>query len=291
MPGRIPGWLKSDLPDASVLGRILGIISSLSLNTICFEAACPNKAECFSTGSVTFLLLGRHCTRRCSFCNVEASRPDPVDDDEPRRVKEACVRFGLDHVILTSVTRDDLDDGGADHFARSVKALREVVGKPSVEVLVPDFGGDCDAVDRVMAESPDVFGHNVETVERLYASARHGADYRRTLGILEHVSAAYPDSITKSGLMLGLGESLKEVKRTLRDLSDSGCRIVTVGQYMQPSRKHLPVLDYKHPDVFDDIALYARELGLTAVCAPRARSSYKAKASFHEAKSRRQKCA
>jgi lipoic acid synthetase len=291
LPKRIPDWLKSDLPDASVLGSVVETISSLGLNTICFEARCPNKPECFSRHSVTFLLLGRHCTRQCAFCNVEGARPEPVDPDEPRRISEAARRLGLDHVIVTSVTRDDLADGGGAHFAASVRALREDGYNPSVEVLVPDFGGDLGAVDHVTAESPEVLAHNVETVERLYPSVRDRASYRRTLGILEHVSSDRNGTITKSGLMLGLGESLKEVKITLRDLSDAGCGIVTIGQYMRPSKKHLPVAEYIHPDVFDEIALYAKDLGLTAVCGPRVRSSYQARATFHEARLRRSKCA
>jgi lipoic acid synthetase len=288
---RIPDWLKSDLPGASVLGYVAGTISSLDLNTICFEAACPNKSECFSSNSVTFLLLGRNCTRHCRFCNVEGLEPEAVDHDEPRRIREACLKLGMDHVILTSVTRDDLDDGGAGHFARAIRMLRGDGYRPSVEVLVPDFGGDLAAVDRVMAEGPDVFAHNIETVKSLYPAVRDRADYGRSMRVLEYVSSTYEDTITKSGLMLGLGESLEEVRKTLRDLSTSGCRMVTVGQYMQPTRKHLPVAEYIHPDVFHQIALFARELGLTAVCGPRVRSSYKAKSTFHQARLRREKCA
>jgi lipoic acid synthetase len=291
LPKSIPDWLKSDLPDTSVLGNVTGVISRLRLNTICFEARCPNKSECFAGSSVTFLLLGRHCTRRCTFCNVEGRAPDPVDHDEPRRVREACLTLGLKHVILTSVTRDDLADGGAAHFVRAIRALREDSYKPSVEVLVPDFCGDLASVDLVAGEGPDVFAHNVETVERLYPRVRDRADYTRTLGILEHVSSTYAGTTTKSGLMLGLGETREEVKHTLRDLSEAGCRVVTVGQYMQPSAKHLPVKEYIHPHVFDEIALYARDLGLTAVCGPRVRSSYRAEATFHEARLRRQPCA
>jgi lipoic acid synthetase len=261
LANRIPDWLKSDLPDTSVLGNVTGVISRLRLNTICFEARCPNKPECFGRSSVTFLLLGRHCTRRCSFCNVEGKAPEPVDHDEPRRVREACLALGLKHVILTSVTRDDMEDGGASHFAGVIRALR------------------------------DVFAHNVETVERLYPVARDRADYSRTMRILEHVSSKYTGMITKSGLMLGLGETREEVNRTLKDLSEAGCEVVTVGQYMQPSTRHLPVKEYIHPHVFDEVALRARDLGLTAVCGPRVRSSYRAEATFHEARLRRLTCA
>jgi len=291
LPKRIPDWLKSDLPDTSVLGNVTGVISRLRLNTICFEARCPNKPECFAKSSVTFLLLGRHCTRRCTFCNVDGRDPEPVDHDEPLRVREASMRLGLKHVILTSVTRDDLTDGGAGHFVRVLRALRHSGYRPSVEVLVPDFGGDLDAAALVAAEAPEVFAHNVETVERLYPRVRDKASYRRTLGILEHVSSSYAGTTTKSGLMLGLGETREEVMHTLRNLSEAGCGIVTVGQYMQPSKKHLPVKEYIHPHVFDEIALYARNLGLTAVCGPRVRSSYQAEATFHEARLRRRTCA
>ncbi len=291
MPKRIPDWLKSDLPDTSVLGNVTGVMSRLRLNTICLEARCPNKPECFAKSSVTFLLLGRHCTRHCTFCNVDGKNPEPVDRDEPRRVSEASVRLGLRHVILTSVTRDDLTDGGAGHFARSIRALRRNGCNPSVEVLVPDFGGDLDAAALVAAEVPDVFAHNMETVERLYPRVRDRAGYGRSLGILEHVSSSHVGTITKSGLMLGLGETRKEVNKTLRDLLEAGCHIVAIGQYMRPSKKHLPVKEYIHPCVFDEIALYARDLGLTAVCGPRVRSSYQAEATFHEARLRRQTCA
>jgi lipoic acid synthetase len=267
------------------------VISPLRLNTICFEARCPNKPECFAKNSVTFLLLGRHCTRRCPFCNVDGEEPEAIDHDEPGRVAEACRRLGLKHVILTSVTRDDLADGGAGHFARTVEAVRREGPRPSIEVLVPDFGGDLGALAAVAAQGSEVFAHNVETVERLYPGVRDRADYRRSLGILEHVSSTYAGTITKSGLMLGLGETREEVKRTLRHLSGAGCGIVAVGQYMQPSKRHLPVEEYIRPYVFDEIALYARDLGLTAVCGPRVRSSYQAEATFHEARLRRQTCA
>jgi lipoic acid synthetase len=287
----IPDWLKSDLPDTSVLGNVTGVISRLRLNTICFEARCPNKPECFARSSVTFLLLGRHCTRRCAFCNVDGTAPEPVDRDEPRRVREASIALGLKHVILTSVTRDDLADGGASQFVRAVEGLREEGFSPSVEVLVSDFGGRPASVDLVAGAGPDVLAHNVETVERLYPRARDRADYSRTMGILEHVSSEYAGMITKSGLMLGLGETREEVNQTLKDLSEAGCDVVTVGQYMQPSTKHLPVMEYIHPHIFDEIALRARDLGLTAVCGPRVRSSYRAEATFHEARLRRKTCA
>jgi len=287
----IPKWLKTGLPDAGALGRVIPTVSSLDLNTICLEARCPNKQECFEAGSVTFLILGRHCTRSCRFCNVTGAAPLPVDPGEPERVLEACRRLELDHVVITSVTRDDLPDGGAGQFRRTIELLHAPSGDVSVEVLVPDFDGNDTAVDTVAAAGPDVFAHNLETVERLYSSARERADYARSLGILSRVRSGYRGVIVKSGLILGIGETLDEVKSTLKDLARAGCEIVTVGQYMRPSRAHMPVVEYLEPPVFEDLESYARELGLVAVCGPRVRSSYKSKAAFREAKLRRRKCA
>jgi lipoic acid synthetase len=287
----IPKWLKTGLPDAGALGRVIPTVSSLELNTICIEARCPNKQECFGEGSVTFLILGRHCTRFCRFCNVTGAAPQPVDPAEPERVLEACRRLELEHVVITSVTRDDLPDGGAGHFARTIELLRADGRGFSVEVLVPDFAGNDTAVETVAAAGPDVFAHNLETVERLYSSARDRADYSRSLGILSRVRSARREIMVKSGLILGIGETLAEVRSALKDLARAGCDIVTVGQYMRPSRAHMPVAEYLAPAVFEDIERYARELGLVAVCGPRVRSSYKSKAAFREAKLRRRKCA
>jgi len=287
----IPKWLKMGLPDAGALGRVIPTVSSLDLNTICLEARCPNKQECFEAGSVAFLILGRNCTRACRFCNVTGAAPQPVDAGEPERVLEACRRLKLDHVVITSVTRDDLPDGGAGQFRRLIELLRADAGDVSVEVLVPDFDGNDAAVETVAAAGPDVFAHNVETVERLYPSARERADYARSLGILSRVRSGYRDVIVKSGLILGIGETLDEVKSTLKNLARAGCEIATVGQYMRPSRAHMPVVEYLEPAVFDELESYARELGLVAVCGPKVRSSYKSKAAFREAKLRRRKCA
>lgn len=287
----MPKWLRMGLPDAGALGRVIPTVSSLDLNTICFEARCPNRQECFTGGNLTFLILGRNCTRRCRFCNVTGAAPLPVDPGEPGRVMEACRRLNLDHVVITSVTRDDLPDGGAAQFRVCIELLGLDAEGPSVEVLVPDFGGNDAAVDTVAGAGPDVFAHNLETVERMYSSARAQADYGLSLGILSRVRSGYPDVIVKSGLILGIGETLGEVKSALNDLSRAGCEIVTVGQYMRPSRAHMPVAEYLEPAVFEDIECYARELGLVAVCGPRVRSSYQSKAAFREAKLRRRRCA
>ena len=271
--------------------RVAATVSSLRLNTICFEARCPNKGECFEEGSVTFLLLGRNCTRHCGFCNVSAARPERPDAEEPERIRQACNVLGLDHVILTSVTRDDLPDGGAADFAECVRLIKETSGGPTVEVLIPDFGGDSRSVELVAAAGVDVLGHNLETVERLYPVARDRACYGRSLAVLKHVRSTFPSMIVKSGLMLGLGETIEEVKSALNDLASAGCDIVVIGQYMRPSLAHLPVQEYVDPAVFGELELYVGELGLVPVCGPRARSSYLAKAAYNAAKLRRQKCA
>jgi lipoic acid synthetase len=288
---RIPLWFKCGLPDASSLKRVMGVVSSLGLNTICFEARCPNKGECFSKGSVTFLILGKHCTRKCRFCNVTAAEPETVDPGEPQRLADACRDLGLDYVVVTSVTRDDLPDGGSGHFAECVDALSASADPPVVEVLTPDFAGDMAAVDRVASAGIDVFGHNVETVERLYPRVRNGADYRRSLEILSRLRRRFPEVIVKSGLMLGLGETAEEVRQAIRDLVDAGCDIVTVGQYLRPSRAHLRVSEYADPAVFKELEGYTRDLGAVAVCGPRVRSSYLARAAYDNARLRRQRCA
>ncbi|MFH1312249.1 MAG: lipoyl synthase [Candidatus Eisenbacteria bacterium] len=289
MAGRIPSWLKSDLPGGQSLKKVAAVVSSMKLNTICFEARCPNKAECFKGGSITFLILGRNCSRHCGFCNVVAALPERLDGGEPERVKQACSLLGLDYVILTSVTRDDLPDGGSDHFAKCVRLIKEDGDSPTVEVLIPDFGGSLESVERVASAGVDVLGHNLETVERLYTTVRDEAGYGRSLGILDHVKSRFPGLVVKSGLMLGLGEESEEVKSTLKDLADAGCDIVVVGQYMRPSMTHLPVQEYIDPAVFDELKDYARELGLVGVCGPKARSSYLAKAAYNAARLRRQK--
>jgi lipoic acid synthetase len=288
---RIPTWLKTGLPDAYDLKRVAQKVSSLGLNTICFEARCPNKRECFGRGCATFLVLGKNCTRTCRFCNVAAAAPEPVNAREPERIAQACGDLGLDYVIVTSVTRDDLPDGGSGHFRECVEAIKRGAKPPIVEVLTPDFGGKLSAVDHVATAGIDVFSHNIETVERLYGRVRDRAIYERSLGILEHVRSVFAGIIVKSGLMVGLGETLEEVRSAIRDLCDVGCEIITIGQYMRPSKAHLPVREYIEPAVFDELGYYARDLGLVASCGPKVRSSYLAKTAFYNAKSRRQKCA
>ena len=288
---RIPQWLKSGLPDTYSLSKVRSRVSDLGLNTVCFEARCPNKRHCFEGGAVTFLIMGRNCTRNCRFCNVASATPGPLDRGEPEKLKRATAEMGLEHVIITSVTRDDLPDGGARHFEACIRALRQVEVVPTVEVLTPDFGGNRSAVRKVAATSIDVFGHNIETVERLYGTVRDRASYRRSLGILEYVRRGFQDVIVKSGLILGIGETIEEVKTAVRHIAEVGCDIITMGQYMRPSKMHLPVEEYVHPAIFEELGRHARQLGLIPVCGPCVRSSFRARPAFHEAKLRRQTCA
>ena len=291
MAGRIPGWLRTNLPDLHALAPIRKSVTAMGLNTICFEARCPNKRECFEAGSVSFLLMGRNCTRHCGFCNVSSSLPEKINADEPAGLRGACAELGMDYVVLTSVTRDDLPDGGAAHFAECVRAIKHLEKAPVVEVLVPDFGGSRASVEKVAGSGAEVFAHNIETVRRLFPEIRDGACYELSLDILGMAREGFPGVIVKSGLMLGLGETIEEVKTTIGDLRDAGCMIVTMGQYMQPSREHHPVDRYYAPEEFEELGHYAEDLGLVAVSGPRVRSSYLAGGAYDKANLRRQRCA
>lgn len=247
------------------------------METICERALCPNRSECYACGVATLLLLGSECTRGCTFCAVHPGTPAPPDESEPDRVAEVVEALGLKHAVLTSVTRDDLTDGGASHFARTIEAVKCRVGETKIEVLVPDFQGDKSSVAIVIDARPDVFAHNVETVTRLYPRVRPGADYCRSLDILSMAREMGGVTLTKSGLMVGLGESRGELYEALRDLREAGCDGVTIGQYLQPSAAHLPVERYVPPDEFDEYGRYARSLGFSYVASgPLVRSSYRA---------------
>jgi lipoic acid synthetase len=253
------------------------MLEEFQLNTVCQSAKCPNRGECFSSGTATFLIMGDACTRGCRFCAVETRVPEPLDADEPRRIAEACARLGLKHVVITTVTRDDLTDGGAEHFAQVVEAVRRAVPDAAIEVLTSDFGGRFESVDTVAASRPDVFNHNIETVPRLYAEVRPGADYERSLDVLERVHVTQPDLPTKSGLMLGLGETPDEVGEVMRDLLGHGVSMLTLGQYLRPSSAHLPVAEFVEPAVFAQLARDGYVMGFSAVAsAPFVRSSYHA---------------
>jgi lipoic acid synthetase len=274
-PRRTPGpWLVVPAPPAET-ATVEDLVNDLGLHTVCQEAACPNIGECWAHGTATFMLLGDVCTRHCRFCNVAAGRPDPPDPLEPFRIAEAAARLRLHHVVVTSVTRDDLPDGGAGQFAATIRAIRDRLPGATVEVLVPDFGGSLSALEIVAAARPDVFNHNVETVERLSATVRAKAEYRRSLAVLAW--ARQRGLTTKSGLMVGLGETCGEVIETMRDLRRAGCDILTIGQYLQPTSRQLEVVDHVHPVLFVWYREVGEAMGFQVVAAaPLVRSSYHA---------------
>lgn len=274
--GRLPSWLRVKLPADAAFAATAHTVAAGGLRTVCRGARCPNIFECFSRGTATFLILGGTCTRGCAFCNIEAGRPDPVDPDEPQRLAEAVAALKIGHAVVTSVTRDDLPDGGAGHFAACIRALRRVAPQVTVEVLTPDFGGDFAALDLVLEARPDVFNHNLETVPRLYPEVRAGADYARSLAVLSR-AAGRGGLVVKSGLMVGLGETAAELEATFADMAAAGCRVATVGQYLRPSRRNRPVDRYVPPEEFEVLAALGRARGIAEmVCGPLVRSSYKA---------------
>ncbi|MCL4109490.1 UNVERIFIED_CONTAM: hypothetical protein GTU68_024387 [Idotea baltica] len=252
------------------------VISDLKLETVCESAKCPNRTECWSQQTATFMILGNVCTRPCGFCSVPKGKTETVQLDEPQRVAEAAERLGLKYVVLTSVTRDDLPDGGADHWYNCVIAIRERTGA-KVEVLTPDFMGNKAAVSRVIESQPDVFNHNTETVPRLYHRVRRNAEYQRTLDLLAQIKTEAPEMPTKSGVMLGLGETREELLEVCADLRNVGCDMITLGQYLQPTPEHLPVERYVPPEEFDEIGEQVRQMGFSMVASgPFVRSSYHA---------------
>jgi len=272
---RIPPWLRVKIPCNTNFSATNGLVDDLRLNTVCQSAKCPNKFECFSAGTATFLIMGNTCTRNCAFCNIGNDAVLPLDDDEPARVAEGARRLALKHVVVTSVTRDDLPDGGASHFAATIRAIRAVLPTCTIEVLIPDFQGSLPALQAVMDAGPHIINHNVETPPAHYARIRPQADYAQSLELLQRVKAAGHRS--KSGLMVGLGETDDEVRGVIDDLAAIDCDIVTIGQYMRPSRQHPAVLRYVHPDVFETYAEYGRSKGIKHMfAAPLVRSSYNA---------------
>lgn len=272
---RLPSWLKRPMPQPGMV-YTSNVIADLRLETVCESAKCPNRTECWSQQTATFMILGNVCTRPCGFCSVPKGKTETLQADEPARVAEAAERLGLKYVVITSVTRDDLPDGGAEHFYRCVLAVRERTGS-QVEVLTPDFLGNRAAISRVIESRPDVFNHNTETVPRLYHRVRRNAEYQRTLDLLKQVKDEAPDMPTKSGLMLGLGETLDELLDVFADLRAVGCDMLTLGQYLQPSPDHLPVERFVPPEEFDEIGVLAKRLGFGMVASgPFVRSSYHA---------------
>jgi len=273
-PGK-PRWLRRRLPAGAEYGKVSTLLKDGGLHTVCQEAGCPNIWECFSCQTATFLIMGPRCTRNCRFCAVEHEPQGPPDPGEPDKVSRAAERMGLDYVVVTSVTRDDLPDGGASFFAETIHAVRKRIPHAQVEVLVPDFQGNADAISIVAEARPNVLNHNMETARRLYPLVRPGADYRRSLSLLRQISPSVP---AKSGLMLGLGEKPDEVGETLKDILDTGCRILTLGQYLQPTKAHLPVERFVPPGEFEDWRQIALKTGFSHVASgPFVRSSYHAK--------------
>lgn len=273
---RLPNWLKRPIPAAGGMSFTRSLVDELGLETVCESARCPNRSECWTRRTATFMILGDVCTRPCGFCAVKRGHPEAVFGDEPERLAEACQRLKLKHVVITSVTRDDLPDGGADHFRRCVLAVRKRM-TATIEVLTPDFDGRGDLVDVVLSSQPEVFNHNLETVARLQQEVRRKSRYDVSLAVLEHVKKRCPQIRTKSGLMLGLGETTEELIETLADLRAIGCDLLTLGQYLQPSSRHLPVVRYVPPEEFDELGRLARSLGFAHVASgPFVRSSYHA---------------
>ena len=276
-PKHLPPWIRTRLPAAHALARVRKDTYSRGLPTVCREACCPNQAECFERGTATFLILGDRCTRSCTFCAVRHGPGQPVRPDEATRVAHAVASLRLDHAVITSVTRDDLEDGGAAVFASTIKAIRQTAPETTVEVLVPDFRGSERALQTVVEARPDVMNHNMETVSRLYPALRPAASYERSLALLKIAAELDPGIVTKSGIMMGVGETQREVLDLVRDLVTAGVTVLTVGQYLRPSPQHHPVARYVPPREFDEIAESARALGMRWVeSGPLVRSSYRA---------------
>jgi lipoic acid synthetase len=275
MVSKKPPWLKKRM-DFAGLRAMAAMTAELNLHTICESAMCPNQTECFGRGTATFLIMGARCTRRCTFCKVTHGQPEPLDAEEPIRVAEAVKRLRLRYAVITSVTRDDLEDGGAKHFARTIQAIKTLNPGVRIEVLVPDF---IEAIDRVIEAGPEVVNHNLETIPRLYGQVRPGADYKRSLDLLERAKQGGRRVHTKSGLMLGLGESEEELVRVMGDLRRVGCDMLTLGQYLAPSKTHFPVHEYVHPEKFKSYKAMAENMGFLFVASgPFVRSSYFAEA-------------
>ena len=273
-----PAWIRTRLGNETQVRQVKTILRQNQLHSVCEEAACPNLSECFSKGTATFMILGDLCTRRCPFCDVAHGRPQPPDAKEPAHLAQTIRQLKLRYVVITSVNRDDLRDGGAGHFAACIQAIREAAPATRIEILTPDFRGRLDAALDILATAPpDVFNHNLETVPRLYKAARPGADYRQSLELLQRVKADHPGLPTKSGIMLGLGETRDEVVEVMQDLRHHQVDMLTIGQYLQPSRAHHPVMRYAEPREFDELAATARQMGFAAVASgPMVRSSYHA---------------
>lgn len=279
-----PEWIKVRLPSNPVFFSTKALISDLRLHTVCESAQCPNRWECWSQGTATFMIAGERCTRACGFCAVSTAKPFALEADEPQRVAEAVRRLGLKHIVITAVARDDVEDGGAEHFARTIQAVREMDSSIIIEILTPDFNGRQKSLETVLDAAPDVFNHNLETVERLTPVVRSRAKYRLSLEVLRRVKEMRPEVATKSGLMLGLGETENELFEAMDDLREAKVQILTLGQYLRPTPNHLPVVEYINPETFELYGDIARRKGFEYVASgPLVRSSYHA-ADYHPVK-------
>jgi len=280
MSQRLPVWIAERKLRLASLREVRQVMTEGGLHTVCDEARCPNRSECFSRRTATFLIMGDTCTRFCRYCAIAHGKPRPLDPEEPAKLARAVQALGLRHVVVTSVDRDDLPDGGASHFAAVIAKLRTLQPPVTVEVLTPDFRGLLSSVDTVLDAGPHVYNHNVETVPRLYPLVRRQGRYRWALAVLQRVAQRAPRVVSKSGLMVGLGETREEVQQVLEDLAGVSCQVVTIGQYLQPTKGQVPVARYWHPEEFDELADYGRRLGLTVVAGPFVRSSYHAEEAF-----------
>ena len=279
---RLPDYLKRGIIDTEKTKTVRHILKSNCLNTVCEAARCPNKSECYAKNTATFLIMGNNCTRNCRFCNISCAKPEPLNELEPKKVADAVQKLGLSYVVITSVTRDDLPDGGAQHFANVIKEVRELSPDAKIEVLTPDFQGRKESIDIVINAAPDVFNHNIETVPSLYKKARPQANYQRSLEFLDYIKQN-SNILTKTGLMVGLGETKEELIRTFEDLAKIKCDIVTIGQYIAPTKEHLEVARFYEPYEYDELAKIAQQIGIKhTFFSPLTRSSYKAYEVFNE---------
>lgn len=276
MQRRLPNYLKRPIIDTDKTRTVRKILKTKCLNTVCENARCPNKNECYTKNTATFLIMGNDCTRNCKYCNISCARPEPLDLEEPKHVAEAVQALGLKYAVITSVTRDDLPDGGAEHFANCIYEIRKLCPDTKIEILTPDFKGNKDCLDTIIKAHPDVFNHNIEAVQDIFKSVRPQGDYECSLEVLKYVKDN-SDILTKSGLIIGLGETFEQIKQTLIDLKNVGCDIVTIGQYIQPSKHHLEVAKYYTPEEYDKLKELANKIGIkNHQIGPLVRSSYRA---------------
>ena len=276
MQRRLPDYLKRPIIDTDKTRTVRKILKTKCLNTVCENARCPNKNECYTKNTATFLIMGGNCTRNCRYCNISCAKPEPLDLEEPKHIAEAVKALGLKYTVITSVTRDDLPDGGAEHFANCIYEIRKICPDTKIEILTPDFKGDRNSLDLIIKAHPDVFNHNIEAVRDIFKTVRPQGDYNCSLGVLKYVKEN-SDILTKSGLIIGLGETFEQIEQTLIDLKNVGCDIVTIGQYIQPSKQHLEVAKYYTPKEYDELKALAQKAGIKNYqIGPLVRSSYRA---------------